>query len=444
MLQPATLPSKTDAAARSLRLAVLCPEVPGHMNPFLTLMHELRSRGHRLTFVGKLDAERKVCDAGFEFLPIGESEFPPGSWNRSFQRLGELSGRAALRYTIERYRQTASIVLRDAPPRIAGLQPDGLLVDQTLTPGATVAELLDCPFVTICAALPMNESVHRPPVVTGWRYAEGSWARLRNRMGNLAFQIAGRSIKATINTFRRNRRLKPQSSVRETFSRWAQIAQVPEEFDFPFPDRPACFHYVGALHSTESRAAVSFPFERLTGEPLIYASMGTLQNRLQHVFATIAEACADLPAQLVLSHGGGVNSTANCPGNTLVTSFAPQLELLKRAAVTITHAGMNTTAESLTQGVPLVAIPVTNDQPAVAARIARTGTGIALPLAKLTTERLRDAVRRVLMDDGFRQRAADMQRAFQNAGGVRRAAEIVEAAIGSREPVPARRVGRAG
>jgi MGT family glycosyltransferase len=172
--------------------------------------------------------------------------------------------------------------------------------------------------------------------------------------------------------------------------------------------------------------------------------MGTLQNRLQHVFATIAEACADLPAQLVLSHGGGVNSTANCPGNTLVTSFAPQLELLKRAAVTITHAGMNTTAESLTQGVPLVAIPVTNDQPAVAARIARTGTGIALPLAKLTTERLRDAVRRVLMDDGFRQRAADMQRAFQNAGGVRRAAEIVEAAIGSREPVPARRVGRAG
>src|ERR1700730_2032803 len=34
-----------------------------------------------------------------------------------------------------------------------------------------------------------------------------------------------------------------------------------------------------------------------------YASMGTLQNRLQKIFETIAKACAELDAQLVLSLG---------------------------------------------------------------------------------------------------------------------------------------------
>ena len=448
MLEPAptrsTLADGLDASGRSLRLAILCPEVAGHMNPFLTLMHELRGRGHRLLFVGKLDAERKVREAGFDFAPIGETEFPPGSWDRSFHRLGELSGRAALRYTIGRYRQTATVLLRDAPERIAPFKPDGLLVDQTLTPGATVAELLDCPFVTVCAALPLNESAYRPPGVVGWEYADGVWARLRNRMGNFAFRVAGGSIRAAINDFRRRRGLKRQASARDTFSPWAQIAQIPEEFDFPFPDRPPCFHYVGPLHSRESRPATPFPFERITGEPLIYASMGTLQNRLQHVFATIAAACEGLPAQLVLSQGGGESDpAADYPGNVIVTSFAPQLALLERAALAITHAGMNTTAEALTQGVPLVAIPITNDQPAIAARIERSGAGVALPLSRLTVERLREAIVRVLNDETFRRRAGEMQRAFQSAGGAPRAAEIVETAIGTGEPVPAvRTIGR--
>lgn len=55
---------------------------------------------------------------------------------------------------------------------------------------------------------------------------------------------------------------------------------------------------------------------------------------------------------------------------------APQLELLKRASVCITHAGFNTVIESLANGVPQVAIPITHDQPGVAARIADKKTGV--------------------------------------------------------------------
>lgn len=63
------------------------------------------------------------------------------------------------------------------------------------------------------------------------------------------------------------------------------------------------------------------------------------------------------------------------PNNAIVVNNAPQLELLKKASVCITHGGFNTVLEALTQGVPQIAIPVTNDQPGVAARIEYKKTG---------------------------------------------------------------------
>jgi UDP-glucoronosyl and UDP-glucosyl transferase len=42
------------------------------------------------------------------------------------------------------------------------------------------------------------------------------------------------------------------------------------------------------------------------------------------------------------------------------------------AALTIFHGGLNTALESLAQGVPMVALPVTIDQPGVGAPIKRT------------------------------------------------------------------------
>lgn len=44
-------------------------------------------------------------------------------------------------------------------------------------------------------------------------------------------------------------------------------------------------------------------------------------------------------------------------GDPVVVRYAPQVELVKRAAAVITHAGLNTVLETLAEGVPLVALP---------------------------------------------------------------------------------------
>lgn len=418
------------------RIGLICPEMSGHLNPTCALGRELAQRGHQVTFLGMRDAEDHATSAGLDFQPIGEKEFPRGAWKRATEELGRLKGFRAFRFTVNRYYQSAEVYLRDLPDAVSRVGLDGLVVDQTCMPGATVADKFQLPFVSLACALMMNSEPAIPPMVSPWSYRDTWPARFRNRLGNYLFRKAIRSVPLLMNRHRRRWGLSVYKNQEEAFSPLAQIAQVPREFDFPRRFLPETFHYTGPLHASESRADVPFPYERLTGQPLIYASLGTLQNRLGYLFQTIVDACRDLDIQLVLSMGGGNAGTLqNVPRSAIVVEFAPQLELLKRVDLTITHAGMNTTIESLAQGVPMVCLPVTNDQPAVAARVAWTGSGLVVPLKELSKDRLRDAVRAVLYQDSFRLQARGLQAAIQRAGGLSRAADIVETAILTREPV---------
>src|SRR5260370_17010008 len=87
---------------------------------------------------------------------------------------------------------------------------------------------------------------------------------------------------------------------------------------------------------------------------------------------------------------------------SIVVKRAPQLKLLSLAEVCITHAGLNTVLESLAQGVPQLAIPVTFDQPGIAARIAAKKTGVTMPFEKLTSDRLSTLLRHVLSTGHYR------------------------------------------
>lgn len=148
-------------------------------------------------------------------------------------------------------------------------------------------------------------------------------------------------------------------------------------------------------------------------------------------FNFIAEACADLDAQLVISLGGGLDpeALANLPGNPLVVKYAPQLELLQKASLNITHAGLNTTLESLSYGVPMVAIPVTDDQPGVTARIAWTGVGELVTLSRLNVNKMQKTIEKVLKEQSYKQNAVRLQEAIRRTKGVYRAVDIIEQAV---------------
>ncbi|RUT00853.1 hypothetical protein DSM106972_072620 [Dulcicalothrix desertica PCC 7102] len=245
------------------------------------------------------------------------------------------------------------------------------------------------------------------------------------------FNFAAKPVWQVIYKYRKQWNLSIYKQTNDIFSKRAIITRHIKEFEFP-RQFPPYFHFTGPFHNSIERQPIEFPFGKLNGKPLTYASMGTLQNRLNDVFYTIAEACIDIDAQLVISLGGGQapETFSNLPGNPLVVKYAPQLELLQKASLNITHAGLNTTLESLSYGVPMVAIPITDDQPGVAARIKWTGAGEIIPLSRLNVTTLKEAIQRVLTQNEYKQNAVKLQKAISCTGGVTQAADIIEKLIG--------------
>jgi zeaxanthin glucosyltransferase len=419
---------------------IICPASTGHLNTMLPLGKELQRRGHRVTLFGIRDAESKTLAAGMEFKAIAESEFPQGAMAESLAQLGKLSGLEALRYTVNALRNSAAALLRDAPKAIKEAGVEALLVDQASPEGGTVAEFLGIPFITICSAVVLNRDESVPPHFTNWNYNPAWWGRIRNRIGYQVLKRIAKPITEVINEYRQEWKLPTHSKPNERYSQLAQISQQPAELEFPREELPQWFHFTRPYHSPVGREVPGFPYEKLTEQPLIYASMGTVQNRLIGVFQQIAEACVGLDAQLVISLGGSAKpeSLPELAGSPLVVEYAPQLELLQKATLTITHAGMNTTLECLNNGVPMVAIPIANDQPGIAARVVWSGCGEALPVKNVNVPRLRTAIQKVLTEDSYKQNAVRLQEAIARAGGGKRAADIIEQVIATGKPVLAK------
>jgi len=107
----------------------------------------------------------------------------------------------------------------------------------------------------------------------------------------------------------------------------------------------------------------------------------------------------------------------------------PQIEVLKRAALCITHAGINTALESLAEGVPMVAIPIGFDQPGIAARIAYHGVGEFIEVEELTQENLSELIQKVLKNPGYRDKARYFQKVTAETHGLDIAADVIEQAF---------------
>jgi UDP:flavonoid glycosyltransferase YjiC (YdhE family) len=112
------------------RIGAFCFPGTGHINPITALARRLRQRGHTVVIFGIADIEAPVKAAGIEFCLIGESDYPPGTLKKLDQRLSEHRGLATFRFTVERVRNTALMILRDGPQAVRRAKVDALLVDE--------------------------------------------------------------------------------------------------------------------------------------------------------------------------------------------------------------------------------------------------------------------------------------------------------------------------
>ena len=411
-----------------MRVGFLGIGAPGHLNPMTTLARTLQSRKHDVVFISLPIAEPFVRAANLAFVPCCEKEFPASSTNERRKRLSSLQGEEALQFTVQSVAILTETMVNSLPATLAAAGVDAVVLDTYQFFVELVPLSLGMPYAHVSNALHFDYTGHTPLCLYDWPHGITPTALARNRKGVANFTEILLQANGVIRAYAERVGLKVDwKDPSATISKLAWLSQTPKEFDFESSHWPPQFHHTGPFHDDAGRMDTDFPWERLTEEPLVFASTGTIQNGLPKAFRAIVAAVAlHKGLQLVLSIGDNLDpeEIGPLPKNTIVARRAPQLELLKRASVCITHAGLNTVLEALAQGVPQIAIPVTNDQPGVAARIADKKTGLVAPLKELSAFRLSILIDEVLKNPTYRDNARYLQKKIVEANGLSVAAGI--------------------
>jgi len=416
--------------------AAIAPPFLSHLRAFEAIAWQLQQHGHRVTFIQQADVGALLDLPAADFAAIGTDTHPPGSLAAVVRRAAS-PGPFGIRRVIADMAASTELFCREAPAVLRALEVEAVLADQMEPAGALLAEHLGLPFVSIACALPVNREPLVPLPVMPWRYRAPDWGERLNRHSSGVYDRLMRPHGEVIERYCRVFGLARRTSLSDCLSPLLQISQTVNGFDFPRQALPPHFHALGPLRQPLPMAAgLEWPLDR--ARPFVFASLGTLQGHRYGLLRNIARACRRLDVQLLIAHCGGLDAAAAArlrqEGACWVTDFAPQRAVLAQASAVVTHAGLNTVLDALEAGVPMLALPIAFDQPGVAARIEHAGVGLRLLPALASPARIAHALRRLLDEASFRQRAAALGEEVRQAGGAARAAELIESALGCVRP----------
>jgi zeaxanthin glucosyltransferase len=387
------------------------------------LASELIARGHRATFVHHAEARPLVEASGAAFEPIGADLPSLESWTRPMARIKGLVGLGGVMEGMVRFTDT---FCREAPSLLRGIGADALLVDQLEPGGGLVAEHLGLPFASIADTLPINREPGVPPPFVGWRYDPSDRGLKRNRGGWRVSDLLMRRVGDAVERNSARLGLPPRRRLDDCLSPRLQLSQLVPALDYPRSELPGSFHYTGPFRRA---AADAFIVPNRDGRPLVYCSLGTLQGARSSLFRKVAEACARLDLRLLVTTGGAPTAALDAlPGDPLVYEWVPQRAVLAHCDLVVCHGGINTVLDPLAAGLPMVVIPLAFEQSATAARLERAGVACVIG-RRSSRARLAEAIDRVRRDRRFRDSAAAVRSDMEAAGGVRRAADLIESGL---------------
>jgi MGT family glycosyltransferase len=382
----------------------------GHMNTTLPLVAELTRRGDRITYYSSETFRPAIEQAGATFRGIDAF----------------FSERTAVDENLVRFAYTLMHATQEILPGLLAdaraTPPDYILFDSLCIWGKCVADILRVPAIASITTLAWPHSLMQREIVvsllaTAPRYIQMVIAGRRElrKFNEIAGQLHETHHIPRVGLGDAGNNLADLNIVYSI----KELQSWPNSFD----ER---FIFVGPFLDNRSEAP-DFPYEKLGDGPVIYISLGTVFNGQGDFYRLCFDAFANFDHRVVLSIGAKTDrhDIGPMPDNFIVTPYAPQLEILGRAALFITHGGMNSVNEGVYAGVPLLVIPQAADQFQIAQRVQKLGVGKTLQRDNLSAERLRRTAMAILAHPAFQQRSAALGATLRQAGGPPVAADAI-------------------
>jgi UDP:flavonoid glycosyltransferase YjiC (YdhE family) len=406
------------------RRFVLCTTpAQGHTAPLLAIARRLVDDGHQVVFFTTEHYRDNVVATGAQFVPFAADYDAHDLMVANPDR--EAASKRGMRGVKDDLRR---IFLGPVPGQFGGLT-------EILGDGAADAVVFDTMFL---GALPLGLGPRssRPPLVCigvlplastsrdtapfglALQPGTGTASRLRNAALNWATehivlrdiqQLALRLLAESGSPPFRGYFVDVPPKVVEAYLQ-ASVAG----FEYPRRDLPGTVRFVGPILGPPSSGFDPPAWWSALDDarPVVHVTQGTLDNAdLGRLLKPTIQALAEEDLLVVATTGGPDPAPlrAGLPTNVHVERFIPHDVLLPHADVMITNGGYGGVQQALANGVPLVVAGDSEDKPEVAARVRWSGTGIDLGTGRPTPASLATAVRRVLREPSYAQRARALQ-----------------------------------
>ena len=164
--------------------------------------------------------------------------------------------------------------------------------------------------------------------------------------------------------------------------------------------------------------------------PLVLVAPSTAQDPECKLVRVALEALADEPVRVLATTNRHLPTVPlpPPPANARVVDWLSYSQAMAAADLVITHGGHGTVARALGAGVPVLCCPAVGDMAENGARVAWAGAGLMLPWRLMGAGSLRVAVRRLLHEAAFAERAGEIACwGPSESHGAARGAELVEA-----------------
>ena len=381
----------------------------GHVNPTIGLVNELIRKGDEIIYICSEEFRSKFENTGAKFIGFDLD-------------LSDFDGKNTIDNMGERFLKIFKNILNLAIEQEGEF--DYIVVDPFIRPGTKIVEKFKVKkVITISTTFAINKE-----------FSE----RILKSMSQ---------DKSTIDKMTENFiKLKPE------------FEKLGKEFSISFPEKPIelitgvkndltivftskyyqpnaevfdeTYKFVGPS-IFDRRELEDFKIENSKNKKIVYISLGTIANTNIEFYKNCFKALGSREDLMVIMSVGkkiNISDLGQIPTNFKLYNYVPQLEVLKKVDLFITHGGMNSSSEGLYNNVPLIVVPQFGDQPVVAKRVEELGAGVPL-MGDISPLAIENAVNKILSDNSYKENAKKVGESLRECGGYKRAAEAIHKVI---------------
>jgi UDP:flavonoid glycosyltransferase YjiC (YdhE family) len=388
-----------------LRLVVAAFGDPGHAFPAIALARELRRRGHEVLMETWEHWREAVEGEGLGFTAAQEYTVypPPGPDTPDGQ--------------------TAAAAARALARLMEGFGPD-LVVSDILTLAPTLAaEVAGVPHATLIPHVYPVQEPGMPLYSIGLRPPRTALGRVGWRATGPLLAMGLRRGRDELNETRGRLGLRRLDRFHGGISELLAVVGTFPKLEYPrvWPEH---VRVTGPLFFELPAEEVPLPEE---DGPLVAVAPSTAQDPECELLRVALAALADEPVRVVATtNRHRPERPIEVPGNAVLVDWMPYSQVMPAAEVVISHGGHGTVARALAAGAPVLVCPAVGDMAENAARVAWSGTGLTVPRRLLSRRGVRLAVRRLLGEERFREKAGAIAAWSEEHDGAMAAAGLVE------------------